>query len=136
VIFGVGTDIVQISRIKAATERHGESFAQRILADTEFELYKKASRPDAYLAKRFAAKEAAAKAMGTGFTNGLSLQHIIVTNAASGQPQLELVGRAKKLGEELGFEQSFLSLADEKEYAIAYVTLMVSPLASSADCQI
>jgi holo-[acyl-carrier protein] synthase len=76
------------------------------------------------LAKRFAAKEAAAKAMGTGFRDGLSLRHIAVANEASGKPVLCFSGRAAELIERFGIGDAHLSLSDEREFAVAFVTLM------------
>ena len=123
-IFGVGTDIVSISRIQAMLDRQGDKVAQRILSQAEFEEFKRAIKPAAFLAKRFAAKEATAKALGTGFRNGLSLGHISVKNNSLGRPELIFEHRADELLSELHIGRSFLSLSDEVEYAIAYVTLM------------
>ena len=122
-IHGIGTDIVTIGRMSEMLKRHGDKFAQRILAESEYEQYKSSTQPAAFLAKRFAAKEAASKALGTGFRNGLSLKHIYVTNDEVGKPQLNFVNRGKELIEELSITETHLSLADEKEYAVAFVTL-------------
>jgi holo-[acyl-carrier protein] synthase len=124
VIFGIGTDIVAIVRIEAGLQRHGDRFAQRILADSELEGFRRAARPASYLAKRFAAKEAMAKAMGTGFRDGLSLRHIAVGHDAKGRPLIEVSGRAEELCRELGIGARHLSLSDEHEYALAFVTLL------------
>lgn len=126
-IFGIGTDIVAVSRIEQGLERFGERFARRMLSDAEYQGFNKAARPAHYLAKRFAAKEACAKAMGTGFRNGLSLRHISVVNDGAGKPSLILTGRAADYSQENNIGESHLSLADEKDYAIAFVTLMRTP---------
>jgi len=126
VIFGIGTDIVSIARIATAIERHGERFAERILSANELPAYKAAARPEHFLAKRFAAKEAAAKAFGTGFSEGLAMSDIAVTHDHRGKPELLFSGRAERLCEELGIGAHFLSISDEKENAIAFVTLMRS----------
>jgi holo-[acyl-carrier protein] synthase len=76
------------------------------------------------LAKRFAAKEAVAKAFGTGFRNGLSLRHISIENDANGKPELKFSGQAQTFIEENKIQQSLLSLSDDGDYAIAYVTLV------------
>ncbi|MGM0594502.1 MAG: holo-ACP synthase [Pseudomonadota bacterium] len=123
-IFGIGTDIVSISRIEHALARHGERFAVRILAPAELEAYRTAARPAHFLAKRFAAKEAAAKAFGTGFSGGLSLQDIAVSNDLHGKPELVMHGRAAQMCREMGVGEQFLSLSDEREHAIAFVTFL------------
>lgn len=122
-IYGIGTDIVSVQRISDGLARHGERFAQRILGETELSGFALATSPANYLAKRFAAKEATAKALGTGFRNGLSLSQITVGHDPLGRPILEFNGKALTLIRDLGIESSHLSLADEKEYAIAFVTL-------------
>jgi len=124
VIFGIGTDIVSIHRIAAALERHGVRFAERILAQSEQPAFAAAARPEHFLAKRFAAKEAAAKAFGTGFSDGLAMADIAVTHDHRGRPLLQFSGRAESLCQELGIGEHFLSISDEKEHAIAFVTLM------------
>lgn len=123
-IVGIGTDIVSVARIERALARHGERFAERILAPGEREAYRCAASPVHFLAKRFAAKEAAAKAFGTGFSDGLSLHDIAVSNDSRGRPELVLTGRAAALCEELGIGEHHVSLADEREHAIAFVTFL------------
>jgi holo-[acyl-carrier protein] synthase len=122
-IFGIGTDIVRIERIEHSLGRYGDAFARRILADTELEEFEQSLRQASFLAKRFAAKEAMSKALGTGFRDGLSLRHIVVTHDALGRPCLLCNGKADELLQELGISACHLSLADEREYAIAFVTL-------------
>jgi len=123
-IFGIGTDIVSIPRIQALLDRQGDKIAERILSLAEFDDFKRAIKPAAFLAKRFAAKEATAKALGTGFRDGLSLRHISVQNNQLGRPELVFEQRADELLSELHIGRGFLSLSDEDQYAIAYVTLM------------
>jgi len=123
-IFGVGTDIVSIPRMQTLLDKQGDKIAKRILSETELVSFKKAVKPAAFLAKRFAAKEATAKALGTGFRDGLSLSHISVQNNQLGRPELIFEHRANELLSELKIGRSFLSLSDEEQYAIAYVTLM------------
>jgi len=124
VIFGIGTDIVSVERIRDALARHGERFATRILAESELDSFRSASRPANFLAKRFAAKEAAAKAFGTGFRDGLAMCDIAVVNDPRGKPELRFHGRAVSLCEELGIGRHYLSLSDEREHAIAFVTFL------------
>jgi len=122
-IYGIGTDIVSIARIAGALQRYGARFARRILAESEQQAFAEAARPVHFLAKRFAAKEAAAKAFGTGFSDGLCMGDIAVTHDGRGRPLLSFSGRAESLCKELGIGEHFLSISDEKDNAIAYVIL-------------
>lgn len=123
-IIGIGTDLVHIPRMQTLLEKHGDKIAARILSDREFAEFKLQLKPAAYLAKRFAAKEAAAKAMGTGFRDGLSLRHIVVSNNALGKPEISFEETGLTLKQELKIGRSMLSLSDDHEYASAYVILM------------
>lgn len=122
-IIGVGTDIVAIRRMSDNLANFGEKFARKILTDSELADFRLAPSPEHFLAKRFAAKEATAKAFGTGFTQGLSLRHIGVTHDAHGKPELEYFDRAQDIVNELGVRKSYISIADESEHAVAFVTL-------------
>ncbi len=123
-IYGIGTDIVRVPRIAADLDRYGERFARRILAPEELTAFQDCARPAHFLAKRFAAKEAAAKALGTGFRHGLTLQHIAVAHDELGKRALEYTGVAADFCRRHGIHSSHLSLADEEDYAIAFVTLV------------
>jgi len=123
-IVGIGTDLVHIPRIQALLDKHGDKIAKRILSNSEFDAFQKAKNQAGFLAKRFAAKEAAAKALGTGFRNGLSLRHIEVSNDDNGKPELQFIARGLALVDELNIGRSLLSLSDEKDYAVAFVTLL------------
>ncbi len=123
-IHGIGTDIVAIARIEASLARFGDKFAQRILASEELQAFTDSMSPASFLAKRFAAKEAAVKALGTGFRDGVSLGQIAVSNDLHGKPILSFSGRALEVCNSLGVGEGHLSLSDEKDYAIAFVTLM------------
>jgi holo-[acyl-carrier protein] synthase len=123
-IYGIGTDIVRIARMQQSLDKHGDRFARRILTDHELIGYQQTTKPAHFLAKRFAAKEATAKAMGTGFRNGLSLKHINVNHDTQGKPILEFSGLAAEFMSEQGINESHISLADEQEYAVAFVTLI------------
>lgn len=123
-IFGIGTDLVHIPRITALLVKHGDKIAQRILSDNEFKQFQQANNQANFLAKRFAAKEATAKALGTGFRNGLSLSHIEVINDHNGKPELQFNQRGQALRTELNIGRAMISLSDEHEYALAFVTLM------------
>jgi len=123
-MIGIGTDLVHIPRMQVLLDKHGDKIATRILSDTEFSQFQQSNKPAAFLAKRFAAKEATAKALGTGFRDGLSLRHIEVNNDSKGKPSLQFYHRGLALLEELNIGQTMISLSDEGDYAIAYVVLM------------
>lgn len=124
-IYGIGTDIVRVARMEQDLARYGDKFAERILTDTELNEYRRAGERAHFLARRFAAKEAAAKAMGTGFRDGLRLRDIGVTHDANGKPLLEFTGRAREFVKEKGISTVHISLADEEDNAVAFVTLEV-----------
>lgn len=125
-IFGIGTDIVQVARIGALLERYGKRFPERILAAAEFSEFPTSQWPAHFLARRFAAKEAAAKALGTGFRQGVQPRHIRVAHTPQGQPTLEWQGRTSELIQRFSIGQALLSLTDEKDYAVAFVILVAT----------
>ncbi|GMQ76673.1 MAG: holo-ACP synthase [Gammaproteobacteria bacterium] len=123
-IYGIGIDLVRISRIEAAIGRHGRRFAERILGEHELVEYA-ASRHKAKLAaKHFAAKEALLKALGTGLRMGIQWRHMEVHHDTLGKPYLVCGGRVQELFDERGISASFLSISDEDDYAAAFVTLV------------
>ena len=122
-IVGIGIDIVEIARMETSLARLGERFAQRILSDAEYTEFQQQQFPARFLAKRFAAKEAAAKALGTGFSQGVSLKHICVSNDELGKPVLSFTQVAADIAREKQIQSFHLSIADEKHYAIANVVL-------------
>lgn len=122
-IYGIGTDIVSTHRIAAAWERHGEAFAQRILAPLELEGFAKASQPARFLAKRFAAKEAFAKALGTGIRAPATWHNIRVTHDDLGKPMLDFDPELAALLARHAIRSHHLSISDEKELAAAFVIL-------------
>lgn len=124
-IYGIGTDIVHINRMRENLDKYGNKFARRILTEPEFNEFVNKSDKAAFLAKRFAAKEATAKAMGTGFSQGLSLHHIGIEHDDAGKPILEFLDVAEKFLQDNKIKQAHLSLADEKDYAVAFVTLVL-----------
>ncbi|MCO4836600.1 MAG: holo-ACP synthase [Oceanospirillaceae bacterium] len=119
----IGTDIVATARIAAALERTGRKFAQRILTEFEMIQFDEASNPAAFLAKRFAAKEAAAKALGTGIGRGISWQQIHIEHDKLGAPLLVLSGAAAQRQADLGSQTAHISIADELDQALAFVVL-------------
>ncbi len=122
-VVGLGTDIVDISRLEKALEKEPTQLAKRILTTLEFEHFENARFPARFLAKRFAAKEAAVKALGTGIAQGVSFQDIEISHDALGKPLLTLSGKALDVAESMGVKQVLLSLSDEKKYAVATVLM-------------
>lgn len=122
-IYGIGTDIVKVARMQRNLERWGNRFAKRILTSSEFDDFSVTTKKANFLAKRFAAKEAASKAMGLGFQDGLELKHISIIHEKNGKPLFKFYGFAKNFLAVNKINASHLSLSDEKEYAIAFVTL-------------
>lgn len=122
-IKGIGTDIVDVERMRVALERQGDRFFERILTAAEQAIYIQHHNPVAYLAKRFAAKEALAKALGTGIAKGVGFQQIETYNETSGEPKIRLTGEALTLQTAKGISSIHLSLSDEKNYAVAFVVL-------------
>lgn len=123
-IYGVGTDIVRVARMQDSLQSHGDKFARRILSENELNDFSSTKSQAHFLAKRFAAKEATAKAMGIGFSRGMSLTHIGVGHDANGKPVLEFSARAEELCDELGIGEAYISIADEDDHAVAFVTLL------------
>lgn len=122
-MIAVGTDILKLDRIDETVERLGERFIQRILTPEECEEYAASSRPNNLLAKRFAAKEAVAKALGTGIGRGVSWQDIRIGHDDKGAPTVTLTGGALERAGELGGTRVALSLADEVDCVIAFAVL-------------
>lgn len=122
-IVGIGTDIVRVARMQQDLERFGERFAERILTDKELGEFHKVNNRANFLARRFAAKEAAVKALGTGFSQGIHLREIGVGHDALGKPLLEFSGRALEFLHGKGVTVAHISLADEADHAVAFVTL-------------
>jgi len=122
-IVGIGTDIMGVERMHVSLEQRGEAWARRLLTESELVEYAKRGNKAAFLAKRFAAKEAAAKALGTGFANGITWKHIIIHNDGQGAPVLTLIDKAKERADLLGVTHIHLSISDEKHYAVAFVIL-------------
>ena len=121
-IIGLGTDIVEISRIEQSLLR-SPGLVKRVLTPTEQQHFAGHALASRYFAKRFAAKEAAAKALGTGIGRGVSFQRIEISNDQHGRPELKFSGYAQELATRLGVNHCWLSLSDEQAYAMATVIL-------------
>ena len=123
-ILGNGVDIVENSRIKRLISN--KKFIQRIYSRSEIKISKKIKNKESYFAKRFAAKEAFVKSLGTGFKNGINFKDISILNTAYGKPKILLNNRIKKIIDKklkLNKFKIFLSLSDEKKYSIAFVVI-------------
>ena len=120
-IVGIGTDLAEVARFEQLLARHGQRATRRMLAPAEQDEFARAAEPARFLAKRFAVKEAAAKALGTGIRNGLAFNQFEVYNDELGKPKLRLWGEAKNLAARLGVSSIHVTLADERHYACATV---------------
>ena len=120
-IIGIGLDLVEIPRIRRLYESHGLRFARRILH--ELEMKELPGNPASFLAARFAAKEAAVKALGTGFSQGIWFQDFCVRRLEGGQPELLFFGAALARFEALGGTRCRLSLTHSRDNAAAVVIL-------------
>ncbi|APR05246.1 holo-ACP synthase [Thauera chlorobenzoica] len=121
-IHGIGTDIVRIERVRQALERHGERFALRILANTEVDAWRAHRDPARFLAKRFAAKEAFGKALGTGVAVPATLHAVVVGHDSRGKPDFHYDERlAKHMA--LHRLRAHLSLSDEDEHVVAFAII-------------
>jgi holo-[acyl-carrier protein] synthase len=122
-IVGIGVDLVEIERVRRSLARFGDRFAQKILSSREMALFSQRGRDPAWLAKRFAAKEAAAKALGTGMRRGVHFPQITIERSRGGPPQLMFSGVAQQTAAGLGATRFHVSLSDEAAYATAFVVL-------------
>ena len=122
-ILGIGIDMVEVRRIEAGLARYGRRFAERVLSPSEIREFESSARPAAFVARRFAAKEALVKATGTGFRNGLFPREISIGHDGLGRPALQFSDQARRVLEKLGVAGSHLSISDERDYALACVLL-------------
>ena len=123
-IYGIGTDICDIRRIRASFERHGERFAQKILSEAELAAWRRRSarwpeRGVRYLATRFSAKEAFSKAVGLGMRLPMRWRRCEIGNALSGAPRIVLHGDLKTWFEARGL-RAHITLSDESDYAVSF----------------
>lgn len=121
-IYGIGTDIVAVARLRGMWERHGDRVLEKLLAPREMQEFAKAADKGRFLAKRFAAKEAFSKALGTGVRPPATLPAIIVTHDDLGKPVLDFAPKLSALLQEKNLK-AHLSISDEVDYAVAYVIL-------------
>tara|TARA_Y100000591_G_C21422663_1_gene492984 strand:+ start:234 stop:617 length:384 start_codon:yes stop_codon:yes gene_type:complete len=125
-LFGVGTDIIQVKRLKKSMQK--KFFLPRIFSKAEIIKCNKIKRNTNCFAKRFAAKEAFSKALGTGISKGINFNEILILNEKSGKPYIKLINKTKKVVERKLKKKKYkisLSIADEKDYAVAFVTISI-----------
>jgi holo-[acyl-carrier protein] synthase len=123
VIFGVGTDLVELQRVQATYDRFGEQFARRILMPQELELFRRSKQPARFLAMRFAGKEATVKAMGTGFAHGVWLRDVGILNNKWGRPIIIWSARGTRVCERLGIGGGHVSLTDDAGLVLAFAVV-------------
>lgn len=122
-ILGTGIDLAEVDRIRAAIERYGDKFIQRIYTPKEIAyVQRKANKYERYAA-RFAAKEAGMKAIGTGWRHGITWQDFEVTNLPSGRPTISFHGAAARFAEKMGVLRAHLSLTHTAQYGQAFLIL-------------
>jgi len=125
-IFGIGTDIVNIKRLEKSLKKNGNNFKKRIFSEKEIVYCEKKKYPYSYFAKRFAAKEALSKALGTGIRKGINFKNIVISNDTFGKPSIKLNGSTKKfLKKKIKAKKYkiYLSLSDDKPWAQATVII-------------
>jgi holo-[acyl-carrier protein] synthase len=118
-ILGIGVDIVDVNRIRRMTEEHRERFLKRVFSDEELAYCLRFSDPFPHLAARWAAKEAVAKAFGTGFTRGITWKSIYIVHTPNGEPLVVLKDDAQRFAASLGVKKIWVSLSHTREYAVS-----------------
>jgi holo-[acyl-carrier protein] synthase len=122
-ILGIGVDLVEVGRLRRAIGSYGDSFVRRIFTDAEAAYCRRCAHPEQRFATRFAAKEAALKALGVGWSKGARFLDVEVGNNPLGAPYITFYGRALELSRQLGVEKIHVSLTHHSDFAIAQVLL-------------
>ncbi len=125
-IFGIGTDIVNIKRMEKSLNKYGNNFKKRIFSKNEINYCENKKNPSSFYAKRFAAKEAFSKALGTGFRNGLNFKDISIVNDKFGKPFIKKNNKINNFMKRKFKTKNiniFLSISDEKKHSVAFVIL-------------
>ena len=123
-MIGLGTDIIEISRIRKSYERFGDSFLDHVYSKNERELLKNKPSDVQFLAGRFAAKEAIYKSLSPRLEYGIGWKEMEILRASSGLPEVVLSGRAQKRAEELGIKKVMISISHCRDYAVAFVSAL------------
>jgi len=124
VIFGIGTDVLEVARVERVHQRFGEHFVRRLLLPEELAQLAGTRRPVRFLAMRFAAKEAIVKAMGTGFAHGVWIRDVGVVQNRWGKPEVVYSARGLRMCERLGIGAGHITLTDEAGLVVAVAVLM------------
>ena len=122
-IYGVGTDLVEVARIQDSLDRFGDNFALRVLSEREMQEFQLSKMQARFLAKRFAAKEAFAKALGTGIRKPATFENIGIAHDDLGKPVFDLANELQHCLDDKGIQFAHLSISDEKAFATAFVVL-------------
>ena len=123
-IFGVGTDICELSRVQNTYDRFGQRFVDRLLMDEERALFERNKRPVRFLAMRFAAKEAVVKAMGTGFSHGMWIRDVGIIANDWGRPLVIWSERGQAVCDQFGISEGHVSLSDDAGLIVAFAVVM------------
>jgi holo-[acyl-carrier protein] synthase len=124
VIFGIGTDVLEVARVDRVYQKYGEHFVKRLLLPGELEQLKRTKRTVRFLAMHFAAKEAIVKAMGTGFAHGVWIRDVGVVQNELGKPEVIYSERGARMCERLGVGEGHITLSDEAGLVVAVAVLM------------
>lgn len=122
-IVGLGIDIIAVNRVLNIVNCKGNRLANHILTDTEKKIWQQHKKPVYFLAKRFAVKEAASKALGIGMRNGIRFNQFEIKNDALGKPKIQLLKKARALAKKLKVKKVHVTISDECSYACAVVIL-------------
>jgi holo-[acyl-carrier protein] synthase len=122
-LVGTGVDIADTGRIEQVLEKHGERFLKRVFTEAEIAYCERFRNKAERYAARFAAKEAAFKALGTGWREGIHWIDVEITHLPSGKPELVLTGRAREIAQKLGVVRSSVSLSHSDRYVVAHVMM-------------
>jgi holo-[acyl-carrier protein] synthase len=123
-IFGIGIDVIENSRIADAIRRHGERFLQKVFHRAEVDYCRSMKEASPHFAARFAAKEAVAKALGTGFSGPVNWKDIEVRRKANGEPFVVLHAGAAEMAERIGISEILISMSHTQDYAVAQAVLL------------
>jgi holo-[acyl-carrier protein] synthase len=124
VIYGIGVDVLETSRIAKTIERFGSRFVERLLMPEEQAQLARTRRPERFVAMRFAAKEAIVKAMGTGFAHGIWIRDVGVVQNSWGKPEVVYSPRGEEMRRRLGIGEGHITLTDESGLVVAVAVLM------------
>ena len=125
-IYGIGVDVLQLSRIERCYQRFGEHFVRRLLLPAERAQLERTNRPERFLAMRFAGKEAVVKALGTGFAHGVWIRDVGVVQDKWGKPEVVYSERGERVRRKLGVGAGHVTLTDEAGLIVAVAVLMTA----------